>query len=140
DGILRAAQGLKSCTVGLGLSPRRSVAEEARIAGLAWEALPEPKPQLTLEIHSPNSQEHVFYLGPHAPHLTPKEIELLHTLWREFSNDVAHEELHHRDVVHFALNELVREAHNSGREEVLERLREHLREIRSQRARVPECN
>ncbi len=39
DGILRAAQGLQSSTVVLGLSPRRSIAEEARIAGLAWEAL-----------------------------------------------------------------------------------------------------
>jgi amino acid transporter len=140
DGILRAAQGLKSCTVVLGPSPRRSIAEEARIAGLAWEALPEPKPQLTLEIHAPNGQEHVFYLGPHAPHLTRKEIDLLHCLWLEFSKDVAPEELHHRDVVHFALNELVREAHNSGREEVLERLRQHLREIRDQRARVPKCD
>jgi len=140
DGILRAAQGLKSSTVVLGLSPRRSIAEEARIAGLAWEALPPPKPQLTLEIHSPNGQEHVFYLGPHAPHLTPKEIDLLHSLWLEFSNDVAPEELHHRDVVHFALNELVRETRNSGREEVLERLRQHLREIRDQRARAPKCD
>ena len=139
DGILRAAQGLRSSTVVLGLSPRRSIAEEARIAGLAWEALPPPKPQLTLEIHSPNGQEHVFYLGPHAPHLTAKEIDLLHSLWLEFSNDVAPEELHHRDVVHFALNELVRETHNSRREEVLERLRQHLREIQDQRSRVPKC-
>ena len=140
DGILRAAQGLKSSTVVLGLSPRRSIAEEARIAGLAWEALPPPKPQLTLEIHSPNGQEHVFYLGPHAPHLTPKEIDLLHSLWLEFSNDVAPDELHHRDVVHFALNELLRETRNSGGEEVLERLRQHLREIRDQRTRAPKCD
>jgi hypothetical protein len=136
DGILRAAQNLKSSAVVLGLSPRRSVPEEARIAGLAWEALPEPKPRLTLEIHSPGGQEHVFYLGPHSPHLTPKEIDLLHKLWLEFSCDVAPEELHHRDVVHFALNELARETHNGSREEVLERLREHLREIRERRAAV----
>jgi hypothetical protein len=136
DGILRAAQSLKSSAVVLGLSPRRSVLEEARIAGLAWEALPEPKPHLTLEIHSPGGQEHVFYLGPHSPHLTPKEIDLLHKLWLEFSCDVAPEELHHRDVVHFALNELARETHNGSREEVLERLREHLREIRERRAAV----
>jgi hypothetical protein len=127
---------LKSSTVVLGLSPRRTLAEEARIAGLAWEALPPPRPQLTLEIHSPGGQEHIFYLGPHSPHLTPKEIDLLHRLWLEFSNDVAPEELHHRDVVHFALNELARETHYSGREEVLERLRQHLREIRDQRAGV----
>ena len=67
DGILRAAQGLQSCSVVLGLSPRRSIADEARIAGLAWERLPEPRPRLTLEIHSPGDQIHVFYVGPHAP-------------------------------------------------------------------------
>jgi len=137
NGILRAAQTLQSSSVILGLSPRRSIADEARMAGLAWESLPEPKPRLTLEIYSPNSQEHVFYLGPHAPHLTPKEIDLLHNLWLEFSNDVAPEELHHRDVVHFALEELMREAHNSKREEVIERLKQHLYGIRTQRAQMP---
>jgi hypothetical protein len=137
NGILRAAQSLQSSSVILGLSPRRSIADEARMAGLAWESLPDPKPRLTLEIHSPNNQEHVFYLGPHAPHLTPKEIDLLHNLWLEFSNDVAPEELHHRDVVHFALEELMRDAHNSKREEVIERLKEHLYGIRTHRAEMP---
>jgi amino acid transporter len=140
DGILRAAQSLKSSSVILGLSPRRSIPEEARIAGLAWEALPDPKPQLTLEIHSPGGQEHVFYLGPHAPHLTPKEIDLLHKLWLRFSSDVAPEELHHRDVVHFALNELEREEQNSHREEVIERLREHLRGIRGEHGETVSAN
>jgi amino acid transporter len=133
DGILRAAQSLQSSTVVLGLSPRRSLAEEARIAGLAWEHLPEPKPRLTLEIHSPNEQEHVFYLGPHAPDLTAKEIDLLHSLWLSFSDDVAPEELHHRDVVHFALNELALETQDGRRQQVLERLREHLRQIKDRR-------
>jgi amino acid transporter len=137
NGILRAAQSLQSSSVILGLSPRRSIADEARMAGLAWESLPDPKPRLTLEIYSPNSQEHVFYLGPHAPHLTPKEIDLLHNLWLEFSNDVAPEELHHRDVVHFALEELMRDAHNSKREEVIERLKEHLYGIGTHRAQMP---
>ena len=77
----------------LGPSPTRPVTEEARIAGLAWERLPQPKPQLTLEIYFPSGQEHVFYLGPHAPHLTPKEVDLLHSIWLELSSDVAPEEI-----------------------------------------------
>src|SRR3984893_2259404 len=109
DGILRAAQTLQSSAIVLGLSPTRSVAEEARVAGLAWEALPEPKPNLTLEIYSPTGQEHVFYLGPHAPLLTPTELDLLHRMWLDCSNEEAPEELHHRDVVHFALHELLRQ-------------------------------
>ena len=73
DGILRAAQSLQSSTIALGMSSWRAMADEARMAGLAWEALPEPRPNLTLEIYSPDGQEHVFYLGPHAPRLTQRK-------------------------------------------------------------------
>jgi hypothetical protein len=131
--VLRAAQSLQSAVVVLGASPNRPVTEEARIAGLAWERLPDPKPQLTLIIYLPNGQEHVFYLGPHAPHLTPKEVDLLHSIWLELSNDVAPEELHHHDVVHFALEELREEIKDSNQSHVIERLREHLHEIKARR-------
>jgi len=134
DGILRAAQSLQSTTIALGMSSWRAVADEARIAGLAWEALPEPKPQLTLEIHTPGGQEHIFYLGPHAPRLTSKEIDLLHGLWLELSNEVAPEELHHHDVVHIALEELRRNIVNGRREEIIGSLRDHLKEIRERRS------
>jgi amino acid transporter len=133
DGILRAAQGLQSTTIALGMSSWRAVADEARIAGLAWEALPEPRPQLTLEIHTPGGQEHIFYLGPHAPRLTSKEIDLLHGIWLELSNEVAPEELHHHDVVHIALEELRKNIVNGRREEIVGALRQHLIEIRDRR-------
>ena len=133
EAVLKAAQSLESSTVVLGASPNRPVTEEARVAGLAWERLPDPKPQLTLVVYFPGGQEHIFYLGPHAPHLTPKEIDLLHTIWLELSSDVAPEEIHHHDVVHFALEELRGELNNSQREEMLNRLRDHLKEIRARR-------
>ena len=133
DAILRAAQSLRSSAVVLGPSPTRPVTEEARIAGMAWEHLSDPKPQLTLQIYFPGGQEHVFYLGPHAPHLTPSEVDLLHSIWLELSSDVAPEEIHHHDVVHFALEELRQELSNTEREEVLRRLRRHLEEIKGRR-------
>jgi hypothetical protein len=104
EAILRAAQSLESSTVVLGASPNRAITEEARVAGLAWERLPDPKPQLTLVVYFPSGQEHVFYLGPHAPHLT-----------------------------HFALEELRGELSDSKREKVLRRLREHLQQIKDRR-------
>jgi amino acid transporter len=134
DAILRSAQSLNSSTVVLGPSPTKTVTEEARTAGLAWERLPDPKPQLILEILFPSGQEHIFYLGPHAPRLTAKEIDLLHNIWLELSNDVAPEEIHHHDVVHFALNELRQELNNGDRREVIRRLRLHLQEIKTHRA------
>ena len=134
DAILRAAQSLQSAVVVLGVSPNHPVAEEARVAGLAWEHLSDPKPELTLIIYSPTGHEQVFYLGPHAPHLTPKEVDLLHGIWLELSNSVAPEELHHHDVVHFALQELRSELDDSQRTQAVERLRRHLQEIRDRRA------
>jgi hypothetical protein len=123
---LRATQSLRAPSVVLGASPTSPVNEEARLAGLAWERLPDPKPQLTLSIYFPSGQEHVFYLGPHSPHLTPKEIDLLHSLWLELSGELAPEELHHHDIVHFSLEHLVEELKQGRRPEMIEALRHHL--------------
>ena len=119
EAILKAAQSLGASAVVLGASPTSPVAEEARLAGLAWERLPEPKPLLTLGIYFPTGQEHVFYLGPHAPHLTQNEIDLLHGIWLELSNELAPEEIHHHDIVHFALEELRHDLDRRNREEFI---------------------
>ena len=132
DGILRSAQSLQSNTIVLGLSPKMPATEEARQAGEAWERLGDPKPQLTLEIYSPTGQEEIFYLGPHAPHLTPKEIDLLHSIWLRFSPEVGCE-LHHHDIVHFALTELEHELAQGRDKELIERLKRHLDEIKDRR-------
>jgi len=136
DGILRAAQSLESSAVVLGLSAKMAITEEARRAGVAWERLPAPKPRVTLEIFTPTGQEGIFFLGPHAPHLTPEEIALLHGLWLRFSDELAPEELHHHDIVHFALNELKQELAEGKDDEVRAKLRKHLEEIKPRR--VPE--
>ena len=133
DGMLRAAQNLQSSALVLGSSSKMSATEEARRAGLAWEKLSEPKPQLTVEIYTPSRQEDVFYLGPHAPHLTPNEIDLLHKIWLECSARLEPEEIHHHDIIHFALREIQRRLCDGEDPEILERLRRHIEEIRSRR-------
>jgi hypothetical protein len=135
DAILRAAQNVGACEVVLGASPTSPLQEEARLAGLAWERLPHPKPQLALSIYFTNGQEHVFYLGPHAPRLTQKEVDLLHTIWLELSNEVAPKELHHHDIVHFSLEELQRDLAGPKRKEILDGLLAHLEMVQERRAR-----
>jgi DNA-binding PucR family transcriptional regulator len=133
EAILRAAQSLQSSAIALGASPNTSVVEDARTAGLTWERLPDPQPQLALQFYYPSGQDQIFYLGPHAPHLTPKEIDLLHGVWLELSSEVAPDEVHHHDVVHFALEELQLDLSNSKRCEVVKRLRQHLDNIKTKR-------
>jgi hypothetical protein len=113
----------------VGASPTKAVAEEARTAGLAWEHLSEPRPRLTLAIYAPSGQEHVFYLGPHAPHLTPKEIDLLHSIWLQLSDAVAPAELHHHDIVHLGLERLRRDLNGNEKEQLCRDVKEHLQEI-----------
>ena len=133
DGILRTAASLESATIVSGSSSKISILEQAREIGIAWERMPEPRPRVTLEIFAPTGQEQIFYLGPHAPRLTPKEIDLLHKVWLESSERLACEEIHHHDIVHFALAELERQIASGQDDEVFSRLRDHLRVIRDHR-------
>jgi amino acid transporter len=136
EGILRTAANLQSATIAAGSSSKMPVAEQAREIGLAWERMPEPKPRVTLDIVTPSGQEQIFYLGPHAPRLTPKEIDLLHKIWLNLSDKLGgQEEVHHHDIVHFALTEVERELAEGHNDEVLERLRQHLHAIQDLRTK-----
>src|SRR5271169_3914367 len=126
DGILRAATALESSTIVLGHSPKESTEDQARHIGDAWEKLGDPKPQFNLEIHLPNGDKVYKVLGPHAPNLTANEVNLLHRLWLRFSETTAPLELHHHDVVHFALEEVQKELEEGQEDAVVNRLKAHL--------------
>jgi amino acid transporter len=133
DGILRAATSLQSSTIVVGRSSRESTEEHARQVGDAWEKLGDTKPQFNLEIHMPNGDKLYKVLGPHAPNLTANEINLLHRLWLRFSDLVSPMELHHHDVVHFALEEVQKEIEEGHEDDVVCRLRAHLEQNQKKR-------
>ena len=135
DGILRAAVNLQSTTIVLGRSTKMGLAEQARQFGLAWEGLPDPRPPFNLEIFTPQGEHEFFLLGPHAPNLTRNEVNLVHQLWLRLGDLVRPEELHHHDVVHFALNEVKQELAQGRESEVAQRLKEHLIQNKTQRDR-----
>jgi amino acid transporter len=126
DGILRAAASLESSTIVLGHSPKETTEEQAREIGDAWEKLSYPKPQFNLEIHLANGDKVYKVLGPHAPNLTGNEVNLLHRLWLRFSESTGALELHHHDVVHFALEEVQKELDDGQEDAVVTRLKAHL--------------
>jgi hypothetical protein len=138
DGILRAATALKSSTIVLGHSAKETTEEQARQIGDAWEQLGDQKPQFNLEIHLANGDKVYKVLGPHAPNLTGNEVNLLHRLWLRFSEMLAPQELHHHDVVHFALEEVQKELDDGHEDEVVKRLRAHLEANQSKRKPTPQ--
>jgi amino acid transporter len=131
-GILNAAVRLESSTIVLGRSAKVSLSEEAREIGLAWEQLSDPRPQFNLEIYTPGGQREFFLLGPHAPNLTSNEVRLIHRLWLRLSDLVSPDELHHHDVVHFALDELTKELEDGKEGDVVARLKQHIGHNKSQ--------
>jgi amino acid transporter len=126
EGILRAGASLQSSTIVIGRSAKDNTEEQARQIGDAWEKLGDIKPQFNLEIHLPNGDKIYKVLGPHAPNLTSNEVNLLHRMWLRFSDVLAPQELHHHDVVHFALEEVKKEIEEGQEDEVVKRLRAHL--------------
>src|SRR5262245_27821755 len=100
-------------------------AELARRIVTSWERLPEPRHPFSLEIISPGRPSIFVNLGPHPPRLWPEDVDLVHDLWLELSDDFG-SRLHHRDVVGVALRRMERELHSKDKLDVLGDVRDEL--------------
>jgi amino acid transporter len=118
--IVQVAQQIKSNLVVMGLSSKMNASEQAKAFGDAWEQLPHPRPQLSLEIiDEVDGKRTYFNLGPHPPRLWPEDMELLHSLWLELSEKGLGYKLHHRDVVRVALQRLRNDLRSKNEKEVI---------------------
>jgi hypothetical protein len=122
--IVEVAQRIKSHLVVMGLSAKMNPSEQAKAFGDAWEKLPAPRPQLSLEIMDEGTGKKMFFnLGPHPPRLWPEDTELLHKLWLDLTNRGLGHKLHHRDVVRVALRKLESALASGGAEEIVKELK-----------------
>jgi amino acid transporter len=124
DSIVVTAQRLESARIVCGLSNKLTDDEQAKLAGDAWERLPDPKPRVTMEVVAPDGTAHEYVLGPHAPRLREEDNQKLHQLWKEVTEDSKFASLHHYDIIALALEELEREMQDPGRRDELLRLLE----------------
>jgi len=122
DSIIVTAQRLDSSRIVCGLSNKLTTDEQAKLTGDAWERLPEPRPRLTMEIHSPSGSVHEYPLGPHAPRMRPQDLELMHRVWLDITTDPRYAGAHHYHIVALALEELQRELGTDQRAELLAKL------------------
>jgi len=127
DAILQTACRLESSRIVCGLSNRLTLDEQGKLTGDAWERLPEPRPNVVLEIHSPDHSVEEYYLGPHLPRLREQDLELLHKIWLEVSEDPELASLHHYHIIGMALERLEERLHGGQREEILAMLKKELK-------------
>jgi len=126
ESIVQAAQRLDSSRIVCGLSNKLTTDEQAKLTGDAWERLPEPRPRLSLQIHSPNGSMHEYLLGPHTPRLRPQDLELMHKVWLDVTADPKYAGAHHYHIVALALEELCRELNSDQRAEILAKLMDEM--------------
>ena len=119
----------------MGLSAKMNPSQQAKAFGDAWEKLPAPRPQLSLEILDEGTGKQMFFnLGPHPPRLWPEDTELLHKLWLELTNRGLGYKLHHRDVVRVALRRLETELGSDKGKEILDELQKENSEEKRQKS------
>jgi len=126
DAIVRTAVQLNSAEIIAGRSSVMSPEEQARRMGEAWERLSseeKEKRQVCFTVIDPDGQEHDYYLGAHAPKLTDEEINLIHKLWLNVTQEAGVEELHHNEIVKIALGRLEQELSGKTRRELLDEMR-----------------
>ncbi|HUA91442.1 MAG TPA: APC family permease [Terracidiphilus sp.] len=124
--LAQSANSLEVDTVVSGLSSSMTAEDQGFHMGQAWEALPDPKRQFNFYVVGPNGDTKVFFIGPHAPALSPDDVQLVHRLWLNMRRDPLAGDLHHSDIITYALTRL---ASQYAREKV-----EILRDLRNCRA------
>jgi hypothetical protein len=124
--LVQGANSLEVDSVVSSISSKMTAEDQGFHMGQAWEALPEPKRQFNFYVVDPAGAVKVFYIGPHAPNLSPDDVQLVHRLWLNMRRDPSMPDLHHSDIITYALTRL---AGQYAREK-----QEILRDLRSYRA------
>ena len=120
--LVQTANSLEAATVVSGISQKLTSQEQAYYVGQAWEALPEPKRQFTFNVVMEDGSAQAYHIGPHAPHLQPDDVQLVHRLWLNFRRDPDLASLHHTDIVTYALTRLASE-YARDKQEILKGLK-----------------
>src|ERR1700761_5337291 len=107
--LVQTANSLDAAAVVSGLSTKLTAEEQAYHVGQAWEALPEPKRQFTFYVIKPDGESLSFHIGPHAPTIEPHEVQLVHRLWLNIRRAPDMEDLHHSDILTYALTRMATE-------------------------------
>jgi hypothetical protein len=119
DAMAQAAISLQSSDIVVGESANLSGAEMARRLGDAWDRIPKSRRVRSRLVACKRSGEvETFLLGPHAPALSQEDLDLIHRLWLDAVNQYGLD-VHHRDVVRAALEELEEDLAVPDRERAL---------------------
>jgi hypothetical protein len=106
DAIAQTAVRLQSTEIVVGESAKFTGAQLALLLGEGWDRTEKAKDfRSRLVVCQRNGSIETYQLGPHIPPLTPEDLELIHRLWIDAVARLGLQ-VHHRDVVRTAIEEL----------------------------------
>jgi amino acid transporter len=124
DAIAQTAAHLDSADIYAGRSSVMEPEEQALNLGQAWERLPnKPKRQVCFHVVDRDGAVRDFNLGAHAPALTTEDVNLIHDLWLDVTQEAGLNDLHHKEIITVALGQLAADLKGKGRTEALERMK-----------------
>jgi amino acid transporter len=131
DALTQAAVSLQSSDIVVGESANLTGAQMAHRLGEAWDRIEKSRNvRSRLVTYRLTGEVETFLLGPHAPPLSQEDLDLIHRLWLDaierYGLDV-----HHRDVVRAALEEMERDLGGADRERALARIAAQLKRARA---------
>jgi magnesium transporter len=122
DAVISTVIRIRASDVYVGESTSISADAQARLLGEAWERAEMPDLQVRLVIFHPSGRSDIFHLGPHAPELGARDLELIHRMWLDVRKN-AGPHIHHHDIVRAALNTMAEQLSGPGREDALKAIR-----------------
>ena len=127
DAIAQTAVSLQSSEIVVGESGTFNGAQLAHLFGEAWDRIEKSKDvRSRLVAYKLTGAIETFLLGPHAPPLSQEDLDLIHRLWLDAVNRYGLD-VHHRDVVRAALEEMERDLGGADRERALARIAEQVK-------------
>jgi magnesium transporter len=125
DAIVAAILRLQASEIYVGESITLSAEAQARLLGDAWERAPQhgALDDVRLVIHHASGRADVFHIGAHAPALSARDLDLIHTIWLDAVKTLG-PHVHHHDVVRAALTQMAQQLNGPEREEALRAIRQ----------------
>jgi len=120
DAIAQTAVRLQSTEIVVGDSPTVAAPQLALMLGEAWDRIAMESPvRSRLVVCKRDGAIETFQLGPHTPPLTAEDLALIHTLWIDAVGKIGLQ-VHHRDVVRTAIEQLAGDLSPEARERAVD--------------------
>jgi magnesium transporter len=124
DAIVAALVRLQASELYVGESATLSAEAQARLLGDAWERVPHAGvSDVRLVIHHASGRADIFHIGAHAPALSTRDLDLIHSIWLDAARTLG-PHIHHHDVVRAALTQMAQQLNGPEREDALRAIRQ----------------